>query len=123
VGLIGGPGLGYSKDRYAVEALHASSPAVYEEVKAKEPSKFLFLAPVNAIDGKKLAEAKEAKERTDAHKAIVAADQTGDRKTLKADSFIPAIMAGIYLVLLIYFKGIGGYKVVHLTTGSSAKNS
>ena len=123
VGLIGGPGLGYSKDRYAAEALHASSPAVYEEVKAKEPSKFLFLAPVNAIDGKKLAEAKETKERTDAHKAIVAADQTGDRKTLKADSFIPAIMAGIYLVLLIYFKGIGGYKVVHLTTGSSAKNS
>ena len=120
VGLIGGPGLGYSKDRYAAEALQQTSPAVYQEVKAAEPSKFLFLAPVNAIDGKKLAEAKEAKERTDAHKAIVAADQTGDRKTLKADSFIPIIMAGIYLVLLIYFKTIGGYKVVHLAGTSAA---
>lgn len=121
VGLIGGPGLGYSKDRYAAETLQASSPAVYEEVKAKDPSKFLFLKPVNAIDGKKLAEAKEAKERTDAHKAIVAADQTGDRKTLVADSFIPMAMAVIYLLMLLYFKAIGGYKTVHLEGTSAAK--
>jgi hypothetical protein len=39
---------------------------------------------------------------------------TGDRKTLKADSFIPATMACIYLCLLLYFKAIGGYKVVHI---------
>ena len=36
----------------------------------------------------------------------------GDRKTLKADSFIPAIMAVIYLLMLLYFKSIGGYKPV-----------
>ena len=113
-GLIGGPGLGYSKDRYAAETLQSSAPAVYETVKATEPSKFLFLSPVNAIDGKKLAEAKEATERTDAQKAIVSADQMGDRKTLKADSFIPATMALVYLFMLIYFKMIGGYKRVNL---------
>jgi MFS family permease len=120
-GLIGGPGLGYSKDRFAAETLQATAPAVYEEVKTTEASKFLIFAPVNAIDGKKLAEAKEAKERTDAQKAIVASDQTGDRKTLKADSLIPVTMALIYLLMLLYFKTIGGYKTVHLEGTSAAK--
>ena len=47
---------------------------------------------------------------------------TGDRKTLKADSFIPATMACIYLLLLLYFKAIGGYKVVHIAgAGPEAK--
>ena len=30
------------------------------------------------------------------------------------DSFIPAAMAVIYLLLFVYFKTIGGYKPVHL---------
>lgn len=109
-GLLGGPGLGYSKDRYAAETLQSTSPQVYEQVKSDKPSKFLFLSAVNPIDGKKLAEAKEAKEKTPDQKAIVAADQAGDRKTLKADSFIPVAMAAIYLLILFYFKAIGGYK-------------
>jgi MFS family permease len=113
-GLIGGPGLGYSKDRFAAETLQETNPAVYETVKTAEPSKFLFLSPVNAIDGKKLAEAKEAKEQTPEQKAIVSADQMGDRKTLKADSFIPLTMAGVYLLILLYFKSIGGYKVLKI---------
>ena len=120
-GLIGGPGLGYSKDRYAAEALQSSAPAVYEQVKAEQPSKFLTLAPINAIDGKKLAEAKEATARTPDQAAIVAADQIGDRKTLKADSFLPMAMAAIYLGILIYFKAIGGYKPVHLPGTTAAK--
>jgi len=40
-GLIGGPGLGFGKDKYAAESLQASNPAVYAEVKAAAPSKFL----------------------------------------------------------------------------------
>ncbi|MDC0143376.1 MFS transporter [Verrucomicrobia bacterium] len=43
-----------------------------------------------------------------AHRASI----DGDRKTLKADSWIPAIMAVIYLLMLLYFKSIGGYKPV-----------
>ena len=116
-GLIGGPGLGYSKDRYAADALKESSPAVYQSVKTATPSEFPIpgvFSPVYAIDGKKLAEAKEAKTPTPEQKAIVAADQTGDRNTLKADSFIPLTMAIIFIVILIYFKTIGGYKVLTL---------
>ena len=43
---------------------------------------------------------------------VAVADQAGDRKTLKADSFIPLTMAAIYLLILLYFKSIGGYKAL-----------
>ena len=113
-GLIGGPGLGFGKDKFAAEALQASSPAVYAQVKAAEPSKFLGIWQATPIDGKKLADAKEAKEKTADQKAIIAADQAGDRATLKADAYIPAAMAAIYLLILLYFKTIGGYRAVKI---------
>ncbi len=113
-GLLGGPGLGYSKDRFAAEALQESNPAIYAEVKAEEPSKFVFLQEVYAIDGTKLAEAKEAENPTQAQQDIVAADQQGDRATLKADSYIPLAMAIIYIGIMLYFKSTGGYKVVKI---------
>ncbi|MEP2774577.1 MAG: MFS transporter [Luteolibacter sp.] len=111
-GLIGGPGLGYAKDRFAGEALEKSDAAIYQEYKAEKPSTFLNIPATAAfgLDGKKLAEAKEAENRTDAQTTVVVADQAGDRATLKADSYIPLTMAGIYLLLFIYFKSIGGYR-------------
>ena len=123
VGTIGGPGLGYLKDRFAGEALKAQDAALFEEYKAATPSMFLNLESTAAFgfDGTKLAAAKEAKDgRTEKQKAVVAADQAGDRKTLKADSFIPVAMAAIYLLLLIYFKSIGGYRTVHLEGTTAA---
>lgn len=119
-GLIGGPGLGYGKDRFAAEELQRTNPAAYAEAKAGAPSAFLKFAPVNAIDGKKLADAKAAATKTPAQQALVAADQVGDRHTLKADAYIPAAMAVIYLGLLLYFKSIGGYKVVRIEESERA---
>jgi len=119
-GLIGGPGLGYSKDRYAAEALHAAAPEVHAQVQAQEPARFLFLAQVQAIDGRKLAEAREADPRSAAQQAIVDADIVGNRRTLTADAFIPAAMALIYLALLLWFRSIGGYRPVHLEGTSAA---
>ncbi len=115
-GLVGGPGLGYCKDRFAGEELKKADTALFEEYKAAAPSKFLNIESTAALglDGKKLGEAKEAKEKTPAQKAVVEADQRGDRRTLTADSYIPAAMAVIYLLLFLYFKTIGGYKPVHL---------
>ena len=115
-GLIGGPGLGYCKDRFAGEELNKAAPAIYAEYKAAAPSKFLNLDSTAAfgLDGTKLAAAKEAGNRTPEQKAVVEADQKGDRATLKADAYIPATMAVIFLLLLLYFKGIGGYKVVRI---------
>ena len=114
-GLIGGPGLGYAKDRYTSEALKASAPAVYEANKSKDESKFLVFAGVNAVDGGKLEEAKKLGDKgTPDQKAIVAANQAGDRATLKADSYLPLTMAAIYLLLLFYFKSIGGYRALKI---------
>jgi hypothetical protein len=114
-GLIGGPGLGYAKDRFTGEALQKEAPAVYAANKASSESKFLFLAPVTAVAGDKLEAAKKAGDKGSAdQKAIVAANQAGDRATLKADSFIPLTMAAIYLLLLFYFKSLGGYRALKI---------
>ncbi len=115
-GIIGGPGLGYLKDRFSGETLNSANPALYATYKAEAPSKFLNLDSTAAtgLDGKMLAAAKEAKEKTPDHKVVVDADQQGDRRTLKADSWLPATMACIYLLLLIYFKSIGGYRALKI---------
>jgi MFS family permease len=115
-GIIGGPGLGYAKDRFAGEELKKANSALFEEYKAPAPSKFLDIESTAAfgLDGKKLGEAKDAKEKTPDQQTVVTADQTGDRHTLKLDSYIPATMAVIYLLLFLYFKTIGGYKPVHM---------
>jgi hypothetical protein len=52
----------------------------------------------------------EADKRTADQKTVADASIAGDRRTLKADSFIPATMACCYLLLLLYFMTIGGYK-------------
>ncbi len=113
-GLLGGPGLGYAKDRYTVEHLKETNPALYEANKAEKPGSFLFLDPVTGLDGTKLSDAQTAKEKTPDQKLLAEASIVGDRKTLKADAYIPATMAVIFLLLLIYFKTIGGYKTVKI---------
>jgi MFS family permease len=135
VGMIGGPGLGYAKDRFSGEALQAASAEAYAANKAEKPSTFLFLEPSHGIDGTKLAAAQKAvsayaaeqkkiaagekvesplAEPSAADKAVAAASIAGDRKTLVADSAIPAAMALIYLLIFLYFKTIGGYKPVRI---------
>ena len=135
VGMIGGPGLGYAKDRFAGEALQTASAEAFAANKAEKPSEFLFLAPSHGIDGTKLAAAqknvaayaeqqktiaandkveKTVSEPSESDKAVAAASIAGDRKTLVADSAIPAGMALIYLLIFLYFKTIGGYKVVRI---------
>jgi hypothetical protein len=126
-GLIGSPGLGYAKDRFASEELQRTNPAAYAEYKAATTSKFLFFSDVNGLDGTKLANAKAAVAAGTAdetQKAVQQADMQGDRHTLKADAFIPAIMAVIFLGLVLYFKAIGGYRPLHLNgTNPSAQPS
>jgi hypothetical protein len=45
---------------------------------------------------------------------VHAASIQGDRQTLTVDAVIPAVMALIYLGLLIYFRSIGGYRAVQI---------
>ena len=247
-GLIGSPGLGYAKDRFAGEALNSANPAVFAQYKAGTTSEFLIFAGATGLDGRKLgavqgtlaqarsllekggvekvaqemeadakrlesgrkeldarqqqlsASQKEVQEKIDAlskagkkewdqemqqaleqktkaddrakqlasdtdqhtakvkalddqkkateamktklqeagvlkegadlnaaqaaladnERTVLRASIAGDRKTLKADAFIPATMAAIYLLLLLYFKAIGGYKIVHIEAAAPA---
>lgn len=114
VGTVGGPGLGYLKDRFAGEELQKADATLYSEYKAAKPSTFLNIPATSTfgLDGTKLGDAKKATPRTPAQETVVKADQTSDRRTLKFDSYIPAVMALIYLLILLYFKSIGGYKVL-----------
>ncbi|MFN5851204.1 MAG: MFS transporter [Pirellulaceae bacterium] len=111
-GLLGSPGLGYAKDRYATEALTQQSPELAANYRAEKPSSFLFLKEVFGLDQKKMKEIKDIKveSRNAEQKTVITADQEGDRRTLRADSLIPATMAVIYLLLMLYFKSIGGYR-------------
>lgn len=128
-GLIGSPGLGYAKDRFAGEELRKVDPAIYSEYKADQPSKFLIFSEVTGLDGKKLGEVKQQVEQAKKtstggvdpistlppkDQAVARSDLKGDRRTLVADSFIPMAMAVIYLLILLYFRTIGGYKPIHI---------
>jgi MFS family permease len=121
-GLLGGPGLGYAKDRFTAEHLSATAPAIYEQYKAPVPSRFLFLSEVRGLDGTKLSAAQTAAAKTPEQQTVSDASIIGDRETLKADSFIPAAMAAIYLLLFLYFKAIGGYKPLHIDEAAFAKS-
>jgi hypothetical protein len=139
-GMLGGPGLGYAKDRFASAHLEQTNPAVFTEYRAATPSGWLFFQPVNAIDGRKLGEVQgtlgaartalaaqgvvdpqAALDRlTPEERAVHAASIAGDRRTLVADAAIPALMALIYLGLLLYFRAIGGYKPVAIAETRAA---
>ena len=115
-GLIGAPGLGYFKDRYAGEELRTANQAVYEQYRAGRPTRFLIFSVATGLDGAKLGEVRNTpkEKRAPEQTAVATADLQGDRRTLVTDAMIPAGMACIYLLLLLYFKAIGGYKAVHI---------
>ena len=127
-GLVGSQGLGYFKDRFSGEALQTADADLYATSKAATPSKFLVFPEAHGIDGKVLGAAGEkltelrknnpaAKpaDLPETDRKLLEASIEGDRKTLVADSLIPATMAVVYLLLLLYFKGIGGYRPVHIS--------
>ena len=87
------------------------------EVTAIDPAR---LEAAKAAAGAKKAET-SGQTLTDEQKALAAAltpaqqtavdsDITGNRQTLKVDSLIPATMAVCFLLLILYFKAIGGYR-------------
>jgi MFS family permease len=111
-GLIGSPGLGYAKDRFAGEELAKANAAVYEQYKNTQPSQWLVFKEVHGLDAAKVAalSTNNAPEKD----VVLKANMDGDRRTLKADSTIPVVMAIIYLGMIFYFKARGGYKPVHI---------
>jgi MFS family permease len=132
-GLMGMPGLGYAKDRFAGEHLRQAHPALVQEFEAEKSSKFLFFKETKGLNAEALTQAQGRYEA--ARKALLEKPQAGvaaidtidendrkliqssiagDRKTLVADAFIPATLVLIFLAILFYFKSIGGYRPLTL---------
>jgi MFS family permease len=53
-GFLGGPGIGYTQDRQAVQKLQAEAPDAYARVKSEESNHFLFFPPIQGLDGAKV---------------------------------------------------------------------
>src|SRR4029079_4771194 len=88
----------------------------YQQVKSNEVNRFLFFPPVEGLDGAKVAalSAEGSAESTAASAAIAQATSYGRQRALKITAGIPATMAVGYLILLVYFRAIGGYKLVEI---------
>ncbi len=114
-GQLGSPGLGYFKDRYTSEHMaEQKQEAILAANKAEKPSKWLSFDEVTALDGTKLEAAKKAETKTAEQTAMVEGEIAGSRKTLQVDALIPCTMAAIYLLILLYFRSIGGYKAIKI---------
>ncbi len=114
-GLLGGPGIGYFQDKYASENLQQQSAELYAATKADSSKHFLIWEPVSGLDGQKVGEAtkkaQEGAQLTKDEQQIVSANLYGGRMALKVTAYVPAMMAVGYLLLVIYFRLKGGYKV------------
>lgn len=129
-GLVGLPGLGYAKDRFAGEALNEANPALVATWSAEKESSLLGFGAARGLDARKtgaidaaLGAARMSPEHV-AHPetalATLSAEQQtvhaamieGDRRTLRIDAWIPAILAAIFAGVLLFFKARGGYRRV-----------
>jgi MFS family permease len=131
-GLLGTPGIGYKQDYYATKKLQAEAPQVYERYKADELNSFLFLPEITGLDGTKVGKLQDRVDVVRAKEAagdpITAEEQLtpqeesdkgpvldariyGGRMALRWTALVPAMMAVGYLILAIYFRAKGGYKV------------
>jgi MFS family permease len=120
-GLLGGPGIGYKQDRFASQELQEKAPAVYDAYKSEKPSKFLFFKEITGLDGAKkgtVLDEKDETKLTDQQKKdkplLIDANLHGGRMALRYTSFVPATMAVLYLLLILYFKATGGYKAIQV---------
>lgn len=63
----------------------------------------------------------KANAATDAPK-VTAATLEGGRQALKITSLVPATMAVIFFLLILYFKSKGGYRAIHVNEGEAASD-
>jgi len=122
-GLLGGPGIGYTQDYYASQTLKQQAPAVYSQFASDTKNSFLFFPEIQGLDGSKLGAVRDKTDetRTPEEKQVHEADIHGGQMALRVTAGIPATMAVLFLLLILYFKAKGGYKQVHIEgTGEGA---
>ncbi|MBV8939968.1 MAG: MFS transporter [Alphaproteobacteria bacterium] len=149
-GLLGSPGIGYTQDHYASHYLERVAPHTYERYMSDRPKGFLFFHKIVGLDGSKVAilsdggaqlqrdleiagskdphlntlnawwQQAKAFEHEDGP-PVKAATLHGDKKAMTAIAVVPTLMALGFLILLIYFRTIGGYKA-QVIAGHAARD-
>ena len=114
-GLLGGPGIGYTQDVNATAKLEEIDAGRLRgsEVGRSEP-----LLVLSAGRGLRRHEGRRAcPKNSPEFEEVKEASDYGGQLALKITAAIPATMAVGYLFLLIYFRAIGGYKLVEIGPG------
>lgn len=125
-GILGGPGIGYTQDRFAAEFLHEKHPAVHQEYVSDSKQGFLFFREVAGLDGAKVGAllAKNPAElsatETEERAILVEASIRGGQSAFRWTALVPLTMALGYLLLIFYFRAQGGYKAIQLEKEESA---
>jgi len=142
VGLIGTERIGTQQGYSMSEDLKANAPATFERYASPEttsawgysyqpiiPERLNAANSIEVGEGGSIGETasiSDSKIIQDADKQILlshaaedvpivqASALAGGRRALKLTAYIPAAMAVGYLILLLYYKAIGGYRVITL---------
>src|SRR5581483_5767788 len=103
-GLLGGPGIGYNQDYMASKNLKEKAPAVYEAYKSDTKNSFLVFPEIQGLDGSKVGAVRDKQigERSEAETQVHDADLHGGRMALQVTAALPATMATIFLILILY---------------------
>ncbi|HYV32873.1 MAG TPA: MFS transporter [Candidatus Binatia bacterium] len=115
-GLLGTQGIGYIQDYYAARQLSQEAAPLYQTYAAAGLKSFLFFPQTTGLDGAKVGRimAKAGADLTEEEKPVRTAVIYGGRMSLKWTGLVPLTMAVGYLLLILYFRAVGGYKQVHL---------
>lgn len=109
VGIVGSVFLGAIQDRTVDQALLEKSSAIHAEVIGEEQAS--VFGRYRAIDPEKVEEASEES------KEIINEVTAGAKKSaLGTTAIFPGIMLVSYLLLMLYFRSRGGYKVMTFDT-------
>jgi len=125
-GILGGPGIGYTQDRFAAEFLDEKHPAVHQEFVSDSKQGFLLFREIAGLDGAKVGALLEknpaelSATETEERAILVEASIHGGQSAFRWTALVPLTMALGFLLLIFYFRAQGGYKAIQLEKEESA---
>ena len=125
-GMLGGPGIGYNWGSRRVRPVESRRSGSLRAIQgATGTNHFLFFREIQGLDGSKvnpLREKAEAAAGDSTAAALTPAElqgctppiSTGVALRFARQRLVPATMASLYLLIIIYFKVTGGYAALHV---------
>ena len=106
VGVVGAQFMGLFQDQTVEKNLLQEQPAIHAKVVDEKEGVF---GAYKAVSPDKAAALNE-----DELAALSEIEKAAPQATLRTTAVFPAIMLGCYLLIILYFRGRGGYKPVEI---------